>query len=327
LFFRRRPSALGLPDAQDFGSPETGIDMMHNNNDSRTHPASKRSLTLALLVTGMWFVVELLAGFYTNSLALLADAAHMMTDLAALSLSLFALKISARPATNEKTFGYVRAEILAALANGVILVLVGLSVAYEAYHRLFQPPAVKSAMMLAVASVGLCANLVAARILSRGDQENLNLRGAFLHVLGDIIGSVGAISAGIVMVIWHWYLADPAVSVIVAVLILFSSWRLLRDSVDVLLEGTPRHLNMGAILADLGSVEGVISVHDLHVWSITSGLPALSCHVVLRPDVDSLEALRTLCGLMLERHRIKHTTIQIEKGEMVLPENRIRQLF
>jgi cobalt-zinc-cadmium efflux system protein len=163
--------------------------------------------------------------------------------------------------------------------------------------------------------------------LSQGDQDNLNLRGAFLHVLGDIIGSVGAISAGVLMVAWHWYLADPAVSVIVAALIVFSSWRLLRDSVDVLLEGTPRHLNMGLILADLGSVQGVISVHDLHVWSITSGLPALSCHVVLRPDADSSQALATLCSLIREHHGIQHTTIQIEEGGTVLPENQVPELF
>jgi cobalt-zinc-cadmium efflux system protein len=303
------------------------MDMTISHKDFRTQATGKQSLTLALLVSVLWFIVELVAGYYANSLALLADAAHMMTDLAALSLSLFALKMSERPATHEKTFGYLRAEILAALANGVILVVVGLSIAYEAYRRLFQPPVVKSAMMLAVASVGLGANLVAARILSRSDHENLNLRGAFLHVLGDIIGSVGAIIAGIMMVTWHWYLADPAVSVIVAALILFSSWRLLRDSVDVLLEGTPRHLDMAAILADLGGVQGVMSVHDLHVWSITSGLPALSCHVVLRPDVDPSRALSALCGLMLEHHGIQHTTIQIEKGETLLPENRVPGLF
>lgn len=283
---------------------------------------AERSLSLALLVTCAWFIVELAAGFYTNSLALLADAAHMLTDLAALSLSLFALTISARPATNEKTYGYVRAEILAALANGVILVLVGLFIAYQAYHRLLQPPPVRSTMMLAVASVGLGANLVAARLLSHSDLENLNLRGAFLHVLGDIMGSLGAISAGIIMSVWGWFLADPVVSLVVAALILYSSWRLMRDSVDVLLEGTPRHLDIGAILSDLGSVDGVLSVHELHVWSITSGLPAMSCHIVLRSDADSSAVLKTLSRLMRTRHRIEHTTIQIEKDEAFVPEVR-----
>ncbi len=293
---------------------------MIEHRDVHTHLASKRNLAMALLITAVWFVAELAAGFYTNSLALLADAGHMLTDLAALSLSLFALKISARPATNEKTFGYLRAEILAALANGVILVLVGFFIAYEAYGRLLQPPLVRSGMMLAVSCVGLATNLIAARLLSHSDLENLNLRGAFLHVLGDIMGSVGAICAGIAMVAWHWYLADPVVSVVVAGLILYSSWRLLRDSVDVLLEGTPRHLNIAAILADLGSVEGVVSVHELHVWSITSGMPALSCHVVLRSGVDAPAVLRKLSRMMRERFRIEHTTIQIEIEERVVPE-------
>jgi cobalt-zinc-cadmium efflux system protein len=291
------------------------------------HLKGKRNLTLALLVTAVWFVVELFAGFYANSLALLSDAAHMLTDLAALSLSLFALKISSRPATNEKTYGYLRAEILAALANGVILVLVGLFIAFEAYHRLLQPPVVKSGVMLAVACVGLVGNLVAARLLSHLDLKNLNLRGAFLHVLGDIMGSIGAITAGMLMSLRRWYLADPIVSLIVAALILYSSWQLLRDSVDVLLEGTPRHLNTATILEDLGSVEGVLSIHDLHVWSISTDLPALSCHVVLRPGADGAVVLKELGHLMRTRHQIEHTTIQTEKQEKDAPEIPLRQLF
>jgi cobalt-zinc-cadmium efflux system protein len=292
--------------------------MMLDHHHAHARSTSKHSLTLTLLVTSVWFAVELLAGFYTNSLALLADAGHMLTDLAALSLSLFALKIAARPPTHEKTFGYLRAEVLAALANGVILVLVGLFIAYEAYHRLLEPPEVKSKVMLAVAGVGLVANLVSARLLSRCDLENLNVRGAFLHVIGDIMGSVGAIIAGIIMSVRHWFLADPIVSIIVALLILYSSWQLLRDSVDVLLEGTPRHLNLAAILADLGSADGVVSVHDLHVWSITSGMPALSCHVVLRAGGDASAVLKELNQLMRVRHHIDHTTIQTEKEDGVV---------
>jgi cobalt-zinc-cadmium efflux system protein len=294
--------------------------MKHDRHHDHAHYTSKRGLTFALLVTAVWFVVELCAGFYTNSLALLADAGHMLTDLAALSLSLFAFKISTLPATNEKTYGYLRAEILAALANGVILVMVGLFIAYEAYHRLLEPPSVKSGMMLAVASIGLGANLVSARLLSHSDLENLNVRGAFLHVMGDILGSVGAMSAGVIMSVWGWYLADPVVSIVVSALILFSSWQLLRDSVDVLLEGTPRHLKIANILADLGSVEGVLSVHDLHVWSITSGMPALSCHVVLRAHADASATLMSLGHLMRTRHCIEHTTIQIETAEGIVSE-------
>ncbi|MBP1597210.1 MAG: cation transporter [Acidobacteria bacterium] len=291
--------------------------MVHDHQRAHEHPGNRKSLSLALIVTALWFIVELGAGFYTNSLALLADAGHMLTDLAALSLSLFALKIAERPATNEKTFGYLRAEILAALANGVFLVLVGLTIVYEAYQRILVPPSIRSIPMLVVSSIGLGANLLAAGILSRSDLGNLNLRGAFLHVLGDIVGSVGAICAGIIMVVWQWYPADAVVSFVVAALILFSSWRLLRDSVDVLLEGTPRHLDVATILADLGSIEGVRSVHDLHVWSITSGMPAMSCHVVLRRGSDAPAVLRSLSRLLRERHNIAHTTIQIETDQWV----------
>ena len=299
--------------------------MIHEHTHGHARLAGRRGLILALLVTAIWFVVELAAGFYTNSLALLADAGHMLTDLAALSLSLFALTISARPATHAKTFGYRRAEILAALANGVILVLVGLIIAFEAYQRLLAPPVVRSAPMLVVSSIGLGANLAAARLLSRSDMDNLNIRGAFLHVLGDMLGSVGAICAGTAMLFWGWYLADPIVSIVVAALILFSAWRLLRDSVDVLLEGTPPHLNVDAILADLGSVDGVRSVHELHVWSITSGLPAMSCHVVLRPGASSADVLGVLTGLMRDRHHIEHTTIQIETEHFVVPQQSGRE--
>jgi cobalt-zinc-cadmium efflux system protein len=288
--------------------------MKHSHPDSNGQDVNKRSLIRALGITAVWFVVELSAGFYTNSLALLADAAHMMTDLAAMLLSLFALKIAARPATHEKTFGYLRAEILAALANGVFLVLIGFYISYEAYQRFFHPPVIRSTTMLVVSAIGLGANLIAARLLAHSDMENLNLRGAFLHVMGDILGSVGAIIAGVLMVFWRWYLADPIVSVMVSVLILYSSWHLLRDSVEVLLEGTPRHLNIATILSDMGGIEGVLSVHDLHVWSITSGWPAMSCHVVLRSDVDPDVVLRSLSLMMRDRHGIEHTTIQIERN-------------
>lgn len=288
---------------------------------------SKKSLSIALSITATWFVIELLGGFYTNSLALLADAAHMLTDLGALGLSLFALIIATRPATHEKTYGYLRAEILAALANGIFLVLVAIYIFYEAYQRFVNAPAVRSVPMLAVAATGLIANLVTARLLYTTQHENLNIRGAFLHVMGDTLGSVGAIVAGVIMVIWHWYLADPIVSFIVALLVMHSSWQLVRESVDVLLEGTPRHLNIANILADLGSVNGVRSVHDLHVWSITSGIPAMSCHIVLQPDVDAAAVLATLSRIMREKHQVEHTTIQIEVENWAVPQTHSKPLF
>jgi cobalt-zinc-cadmium efflux system protein len=277
-----------------------------------TKASGKQRLVLALLITGCWFVIELAGGFYANSLALLADAAHMLTDLAALGLSLFALKISSRPATHEKTYGYLRAEILAALANGVFLVLIALYIFYEAYQRFWAPPEIRSIPMLVVAVTGLAANLATAGLLYRGRHDSLNLRGAFLHVLGDTLGSVGAIVAGVLMVARQWYLADPIVSTIVGALVLYSSWELVRESVDILLEAAPRHLKISNILNDLRGVTGVTSVHDLHVWSITSEMLAMSCHVVLKMDEDSDAVLTNLSRLMREKYLIEHTTIQIE---------------
>jgi cobalt-zinc-cadmium efflux system protein len=287
--------------------------MMHNAPHTLVRAGSRRRLSLALAATAAWFVVELAAGFYTNSLALIADAAHMLTDVAALSLSMFALKVASRPATHKKTFGYLRAEILASLANGVLLVLVALSVLYEAYQRLVAPPPVRGGTMLIVAALGLVVNIVTLSILYRFQHASLNVRGAFLHVVGDALGSVGAIVAGTLMVWRQWYLADPLVSALVSFLIMYSSWHLLRESVDVLLEGAPGHLDVASILKDLGSTEGVLSVHDLHVWSITSGMPAMSCHVVLRKDADPSVVLSNLSSVMRATHGIEHTTIQIEK--------------
>jgi cobalt-zinc-cadmium efflux system protein len=288
---------------------------MHNHNTSSQKEINKRNLVRALSITACWFLVELIGGFYANSLALLADAAHMLTDLAALGLSIFALQIAERPATHEKTYGYLRAEILAALANGIFLILLGLYIFYEAYRRFLTPPEVKSAPMLIVASLGLIANLATAGLLFRSRKENLNLRGAFLHVLGDTLGSIGAIIAGILMLLRQWYLADPIVSAIVGALVLYSSWELVSESVDVLLESTPRHLNINHILNDLGGLEAVLSVHDLHVWSITSEVTAMSCHLVLKINENAEAALSESSRLMREKYGIEHTTIQIEFGE------------
>jgi len=287
------------------------------------HPqprSSRRRLVFALLITAVWFLVEIIAGVYTNSLALIADATHMLTDLAALGLSLFALVISSRPATHDKTYGYLRAEILAALANGVFLVVIALYISYEALHRLAAPPVVKSQVMLTVSVFGLLANLGAAGVLYRSQHDNLNMRGAFLHVLADAVGSVGAIGAGLAMVLWEWYPADPIASLVVSLLVLCSAWQLVRESVDILLEAAPSHIDVSSILDDLGKMPGVLSVHDLHVWSITSGMPALSGHVVLREGVDSKQALRDLSRLMREKYRIEHTTIQIEVEDWVRPQ-------
>ncbi len=286
--------------------------MSHHHSHSHGERSGKKRLVLAISITGSWFVIELAGGIYSNSLALIADAAHMLTDLGALSLSLFALQISTRPATHEKTYGYLRAEILAALANGIFLVLVGLYIFYEAYQRFLEPPEIKSVPMLLVATTGLLANLVTAYILFRSRNESLNLRGAFLHVVMDTLGSAGAILAGFLIWLKQWYLADAVVSVIVGTLVLYSSWKLVSESVDILLEATPRHLNISDILKDLGSVEGVASIHDLHIWSISTRMAAMSCHVVLKAEEDPGLVLSELSRLMREKYEVSHTTIQIE---------------
>jgi cobalt-zinc-cadmium efflux system protein len=283
----------------------------HNHNHSG-EKSGKKQLTLAIAITGCWFLIELIGGIYANSLALLADAAHMLTDLAALGLSLFALRISSRPATHEKTYGYLRAEILAALANGIFLILIAAYIFYESYERFWAPPKVKSLPMFIIAVTGLLANLATARLLYHSRHDNLNLRGAFLHVLGDTLGSVGAILAGVLMMARQWYLADPIVSAIVGGLILYGAWELVAESVDILLEGTPRHLNVSHILSDLGGMGGVVSVHDLHVWSIASEITAMSCHIVLRAGEDAGRALTEASLVMREKYGIEHTTIQIE---------------
>jgi len=272
------------------------------------------SLKAALIISAIFLIAEFFGALYTNSLALLADAGHMLTDVAALSLSLFAMRFSSRRATPRKTYGFYRVEILAALLNGVFLVLVALYIFYEAYHRFRNPPVVKADWMLVVAVVGLAANLASAYLLFGKHHTSLNVRGAFFHVLTDAIGSAGAIVASIAIIISGYQAADPSISVLVAVLILWSSWILIRDAVDILLEGTPAHINIVTLREQLGFVDGVGSIHDLHVWTLTSGVLAMSCHVVARDtNLSRTELLTRVNSIARERFHIDHTTIQIEE--------------
>lgn len=289
---------------------------MSSEHHNHSNEEGRRGLTRALFLTAFYLVAELIGGYVTNSLALLADAGHMLSDAVALGLSLFALWFATRPATPEKTYGYYRVEILMALVNGVALVLIAFAVCYEGYHRLGAPPPVNSVPMLLIAVVGLMVNLASAYTLRHAHHGNLNLQGAFLHIMGDALGSVGAIVAGFVMWRWHWYLADPIISILVSLLILYSSWRLLRDSVDVLLEGTPSHINITAMKDALASVEGVESLHDLHVWTLTSGMHAMSCHAVVLRSFNRHEILEEMSRRCREAFRIEHTTIQIEEESL-----------
>jgi cobalt-zinc-cadmium efflux system protein len=289
----------------------------HSHGHSHSHAHARGSLKTALFITATFLVAEFIGALYTNSLALLADSAHMLTDVAALSLSFFAMRFASRRATPRKTYGFYRVEILAALLNGVFLVLIALYIFYEAYHRFINPPEVKADWMLVVAIIGLLANLASAWILFGKHHDNLNVRGAFFHVLTDAIGSIGAILASIAIIVGGYRLADPIISIIVAVLILWSSWILIRDAVDILLEGTPAHINIVSLREQLADVAGVSSVHDLHVWTLTSGVLAMSCHVVAVEDkLSRTELLGRVNDVARERFHIDHTTIQIEESNI-----------
>lgn len=262
-------------------------------------------------------LLEFAGGLVTNSLALLSDSGHMLSDASSLLLSLIALGVAARPASPRKTFGYHRFEILAALANGAALFAVAGMIIWEAVERLMDPPAVASGTMMGIAAIGLAANLASAWVLMRkGDVHgNLNLRSAYLHVIGDALGSVGAIVAGAIMLLFGWYIADPIISAIVALLILRSAWGVLTRSVHILMEGMPPGIDRHDIAHALQRIEGVEDVHDVHGWTITSGLDSFSCHLVIRDDIDGQLVLRQALDIMSRQFGIEHATIQVETAK------------
>jgi cobalt-zinc-cadmium efflux system protein len=271
-----------------------------------------RALGAVLALTVALTILEAVGGVLTGSLALLADAGHMLADDASLGLALLALWIARRPPTPERSFGYRRAEILAALANGVALVAIAIWIFVEAARRLPDPPDVLGGWMLAIATIGLAGNAVAAAVLARTSAGNLNLRAALRHVLADLLGSVGTIVAAVVVLLTGWLQADPIVGMLIALLILGSSWSILRDSVSILLEATPRELDAREVGRALSSAPGVAEVHDLHIWTITSGFPALSAHVLVGRGEDCHFRRRELEALLSERFGIAHTTLQVE---------------
>jgi cobalt-zinc-cadmium efflux system protein len=285
--------------------------LIHSATD-QTRGASQRVLLLVLCLNFSYMLAEAIGGYYANSLALLSDAGHMLTDVAALALSLLAVRFASRPATPRKTYGFYRLEILAALANGVTLMVLSLLICYEAYDRLREPQEVRAGTLIAISTGGLAVNLISAWALSRLHEENLNLRGAFLHVLGDLFGSLAAIGAG-VLILWRdWRWADPAFSVIISLLIIYSAWRLLSDAVNILLEGAPSHINPAAVEEAMRTVEGVNEVHDLHIWTITSDRHALTAHVVIGDLSESYRILRELRAILASRFGLTHSTIQLE---------------
>jgi cobalt-zinc-cadmium efflux system protein len=275
------------------------------------HSETQR-LKWALAISALYFFAELIAGFLTNSLALLSDAGHMLSDIGAMGLSLFAFRVAQRPATHHSTFGFHRVEILAALFNGLTLWLIVGIIFAAAYQRLFNPPVVESYGMMVVAVFGLVVNIAAAVILHAGHHHNLNVRGAFLHVVSDAIGSVGAIAAGLIMLSTGWYLADPLISVFIGALILFSSWSLIKDSLNVLMQAVPKGIRLEEVRETIESVDGVAKVHDLHVWAVTSDIYTLSAHAVVENGGDFHEVLNGIEDTLKERFHIEHITIQLE---------------
>ncbi len=257
-------------------------------------------------------VAEIVGGLWTGSLALLADAGHMFSDVAALALSLFAAWVSERPPTSRRTYGFYRTEILAAMVNGATLIAIAIYILFEAYHRFRDPREVIGPAMMAIAVGGLAVNLLGLWLLSAGRDDNLNVRGAWLHVLTDALGSVGAIAAGGLIWGFGWQWADPVASVLIALLVIYSSWRLLAEAVAVLMESAPHGIDVDEVRTAMAAIPGVLDVHDLHVWSITSGLDSLSAHVVIDDGHSHSELLTALRAMLDERFGIDHLTIQIE---------------
>lgn len=273
---------------------------------------SRRRIALVLGITAAVMLVEAVGGWLAHSLALLADAGHMLADVAALGLSLAVAYLAQRPATAERTFGLLRLEIVAALVNGAALLAISLGIALEAYHRFRSPSHVHGGLLLGVAAVSLVANGAGAAILHRGHHHSLNQRGAYLHIVGDVLGSAGALAAGAIILATGWVQADPLVSVLIAVLILGSAWRLVKESTDVLLEAAPAHIPLVDVHDRIASIPGVTSVHDLHVWTVTSGVIAMSGHLVVQNPGDNqrvLEAVQQRLGGM----GIGHVTVQMER--------------
>ncbi len=284
----------------------------HHGNEVGAHLHGR--LIWALVLTAAYMAAEIVGGLLTNSLALLADAGHMASDVAGLIIAVIAARLVQRPATSGRTFGFRRAEILAALVNSVALIGIAVFIAWEAVVRFRDPPEVQAAGMLVLALGGLLVNAVCARLLHDAAQHNMNVRGAFLHVLMDLLGSVGVLIAGGVILLTGWKIIDPLISLILALLILPRAWSLLRAASDVLMESTPAHLDTREIQTALEAVPGVVSVHDLHIWTINSGFIALSGHVIAN-EVSSSSLLHDLQTILRTQFNIQHTTLQVERPD------------
>lgn len=287
-------------------------DSPHGHHHSHARRISRERLLLVLGLSGSFMIVEAVAGFFTGSLALIADAGHMLGDVAALALAFFAIWLSSQPAGPTRTYGYHRSEILAALANSVLMVLISIYVLFESVHRFSSPPEIHSSQMLVVAIIGLCINLVSMRLLSQGSSDSLNTRAAYLEVVSDMLASIGVIVAALIMMATGWYLADPIISVVLSLFILWRTWGLLKESIDILMESAPGHVDLDQLSKSMLNVEGVVAVHDIHVWTITSGMVSMSGHVTITTGTDTQMILDKLNDLLQHDFSIAHTTIQLE---------------
>lgn len=272
---------------------------------------------MAFAVTSTVLVLEAVGGLLTGSIALLADAGHMLTDAGALGVALFAARVSQRPRSASKSFGYGRIEILAALFNGLLLGGVSVAIALESIERLGTPNEIDAVPMIGIAVIGLIANLISASFLSHGSHDNLNVRAAFLHVLGDLLGSVAAITAGVCVLVWGFTSADAIAGLLIAALLVVSAIRLVRESGHILLEGAPAHMDLNEIAKRVNAIPGVVSIHDLHVWTVTSGFPSMSAHIDLESGVDADEVRRRVHRMLHQEYQIGHTTIQTEKPALL----------
>jgi len=286
--------------------------MMHNHEHA--NHAHGRPLKITLFLVLVIMVAEIVGGVLSNSLALLSDAGHMLTDALALGLSLFAMNLARRPATPTRTYGYHRAEIMAALANGAVLVLVSAFIFYEAAQRFSTLPTVKTPLMMVVAGIGLAANVAGLLLLRRGSRQSINVRAAFWHVAGDTLSSVGVIIGGVLIYFTGWYIVDPILAIIIGVVILWGAVRIVKESADILLESVPPHVKIEDVSIAVKKVEGVVDLHDVHIWTITSGIYALSAHLSIADQTvsQSCDVVTKVNAVLAESFDITHTTLQLE---------------
>lgn len=280
----------------------------------RPQAVYQKELLIALGITSVVMFAEFVGGLLANSLALLSDAAHMLADVIALLLSIIAFRFSTRPPTKRTTFGFYRLEIFAAQINGGVLVFLSLFIFYEAYQRLVQPEPIKSLLMMTIAGVGLLANMASALVLHKSSKRNLNVKASFLHIMGDLLSSVGVIIGGAIIYLTGWFVVDPILSVLIGVIILRGAYGVVKETATVLLEAAPKHINLDKLIREVEALEGIESFHDVHVWTITSGLYALSGHVQIKDQMvsDSTQILERIWEFLRDRYNIGHTTLQFE---------------